>query len=296
MPKSRPRRNWQRNCLRLTASLTALPPKSPPLKSGKADLTTALHHIENGIFRPFVSLIGFGTPGNFNVLVDREAANDGFFGRAMIFDEPNNAPRTKADFSPPPMPPDIESMIRTIATAGQAETEMMPGARIEYFGDKVVIPTAPDARAALNKISVFCDDQAILHDEITGMPAPWLGAFELVLKVSLILAIPDGERTLEHVAWAFKLVWTDVERKLLLALSNDGGGDGDSNEIQIQTAKVKLKIEQNSGKTEDQIARRCRMETGDKRKTFDTIVADLIRHGLANGLTRKGGQQVLQWC
>lgn len=229
----------------------------------------ALEHIDQGIYRPFVSLIGFATPITFSPLVDKASAADGFFGRSMIFNETDTAPAAKDDFTPIPMPPEIENMIRSIATAGQAVTPD-PGARIEFFGDKVAIPTTPDARAALGKISKWFDTQARLHVERSGMEALFLGAFELVLKVSLILGIPDGERTLEHVRWAFKLVWNDVERKIMLVLSNDGTDDAN----QKLASKIMAVCEGNGTpfKTIKNMVRSFKITEADLQNACDALV------------------------
>lgn len=55
----------------------------------------------------------------------------------------------------------------------------------------------------------------------SGLESLWLGAFELVEKVSLILSVAEGVRTPEHVRWAFILVKRDVEQKIRAVVSND---------------------------------------------------------------------------
>ena len=55
---------------------------------------------------------------------------------------------------------------------------------------------------------------------ITGLEALALGAYELVSKVSLVLAVPGGIRTEEHVRWSFALIKRDIEEKTRLVVSN----------------------------------------------------------------------------
>jgi hypothetical protein len=50
----------------------------------------------------------------------------------------------------------------------------------------------------------------------------YLRAYELVAKVSFVLAAAHGVRTVEHVRWAYALVKRDIESKMHLVVSNDG--------------------------------------------------------------------------
>jgi hypothetical protein len=45
--------------------------------------------------------------------------------------------------------------------------------------------------------------------------------YEQVSKVSLILAVPEGVRTVEHVRWAYALILRDIQSKMRLIMAND---------------------------------------------------------------------------
>jgi hypothetical protein len=180
----------------------------------------ALNSLDNGLEKPFLSLIGFTTPVTFDELVDYQSATNGFIGRALIFQERDTAPRSKPGFRKANMPDQIAATLAQVYYAG--EYDMTAPARVEYYGERTRIPTDPKAAAMLAQALDWFEDQAILHKSMSGLEALYLGGYELVSKVSLILAIPEGRRTTEHVRWAFELIRKDVEAKARLVTANDG--------------------------------------------------------------------------
>jgi hypothetical protein len=58
------------------------------------------------------------------------------------------------------------------------------------------------------------------HSETSGLTAIPRRGYELVAKVSFILAIPSGLRTVEHIRWAYALVRRDIEAKIRMVMSN----------------------------------------------------------------------------
>ena len=58
-----------------------------------------------------------------------------------------------------------------------------------------------------------------------GLEAITRRGYEIAAKTSLLLAIPEGMRTAEHVLWAFALAKKDIDGKIRLAYSTDNPND-----------------------------------------------------------------------
>ena len=94
-------------------------------------------------------------------------------------------------------------------------------ARVEHYGDRIEIPTTKEASEMLDNIIDLFDEMAYQHKERTGLEALPMRGYEQVSKVSLILAVPEGVRTVEHVRWAYGLIRRDIESKMRLVMAND---------------------------------------------------------------------------
>lgn len=187
-------------------------------QSALDDLTSRLHSLDEGLVRPFVSVVGFTTPVTFDGLVDFETATNGFIGRSLLFEERDTAPRTKRGFRKTAMPSNMADRLRAIYSAGEYET----GDGVKEASQRRPVPTDSAASDLLDEVVQWFEDQAIDHKARTGLESLYLRAYELVAKVSFILAIPSGVRTVEHVRWAYALVKRDIEAKMHLVMSNDG--------------------------------------------------------------------------
>lgn len=183
-----------------------------------AAIETMLASLDNGLDRPFLSLMGFTTPVTFEGLIDHETATNGFIGRSLIFNEKETAPRHKKDFSASPMTEGMANMLRAIACDG--EYDVVSNGRVENYGERTKVPTEQAAIGALEAVSEWMEGKAEAAKE-TGLESLYLGAYELVSKVSLILAVAEQKRTVEHVRWAFALVRRDIEEKINLVIGND---------------------------------------------------------------------------
>jgi hypothetical protein len=206
--------------LREMATLLKVMEDKPSSKIEKriTGIERALDRLDQGLEKPFLSLMGFTTPVTFNDLVDHETATNGFIGRLLIFNERETVPRAKADFKPEPMPEAMSNYIMAIGADG--EFDMMAPSRVENYEDRTVVPTLPRAAAMLAQVSEWMEVQAE-GQKMTGLESLYLGAYELVSKVSLILAVPERMRTEEHVRWAFTLVRRDIEEKTRLVIGNE---------------------------------------------------------------------------
>lgn len=232
----------------------------------------ALDNLDNGLERPFLALSGYATPVTFDALVDYHSATNGFIGRALIFNDRDTSPRSKKRFRKTPLPDDMAAALMQLYGAG--EYDMTSGGRVEYYGQRRVVPSTADALEMLDAALDWTEDQAIAHKGLTGLEALWLGAYELISKVSLILAAPSGLRTAEHVRWAFALVRRDVDEKMRLVVANDGDK---SNAPRALLASVGNAIS-GDGETIGVIYNRLRKY---KREDVDKALAHMVERGAA---------------
>lgn len=202
-------------------------------------LHALLNAPQPGLKNPFLSLIGFTTPVTFDELVDLENATNGFVGRCLLFNERDTAPRSKVTtgFAKPKMPEGIEMAIKALATGG--EFDMMDNnRRITYPEKPIMIETDDAAGEMLEKALIWFEDQAIAQKSNTGLESLYLGAYELVAKVSFILAASERLRTSEHVRWAFELVRRDVRDKAGLVIANDRQTDAPDLSLMARLANL----------------------------------------------------------
>lgn len=196
-----------------------------------AKLTEKMRSLDEGLVRPFVSVIGFTTPVTFDGLVDFDMATNGFIGRSLLFEEKETAPRSKRGFRRTAMPSAMQNRLQALYMAGHYD---MAQGCVEELGDRLPVRTDAAASHMLDDIVDWFEDRAEEHRSMTGLEALYLGAYELVAKVSLILAVPTGVRTTEHVRWAFALVRRDIDAKMHLVVSNTS--DKGKSAVALQSA------------------------------------------------------------
>lgn len=252
--------------------------EKPFLKSRQDAVTHMLETLDQGLDRPFLSLIGFTTGENFDELVDYQAAANGFIGRSILCIEPDTAPRTRIGWRKAQMPEDLKIALQQIAMGGSFDQTKPAGSRVENYGDRIVIPTDKDASDMLDNIIRFFDDQAQEHKERSGLEALMARGYEQVTKVSLILAVPEGVRTVEHVRWAFALVKRDLEIKMRLVTANDS-------ETRDPALSLRMRIEQQiaseEGETVNTIATRLKKA---KKEDIETCLRKMVDAGRAEAI------------
>lgn len=183
-----------------------------------------LKNIDDGIDSPYLTLIGFTMPAMFNELMTFEQATNGFFARAMTFVDLETNPRRKAKFTPRKMPMNLENAIRTLWQPGYYSS-IETVSRVEYRGEKTGVPTTPEARQLLDEAYNAFYELAEEHKGATGLEAIPRRGYELTAKVSLLLAIPSGVRTEEHVLWAYALAKRDLDLKLKMTYATANESD-----------------------------------------------------------------------
>jgi hypothetical protein len=172
-----------------------------------------------GIVRPFVSVMGFDTPLGFSGLVNDETVGTGFLGRALLFVEHDNAPAKRYRVNKQP----LNSW--AMARLAQLSSVAVGNERVECLDDSylVTIHTEDDANQALEKINDYYNDLGFNYDATNSLTPLTNRAHEQVEKVSFVLALGKGRRTLEHVRFAFALVQRDLQTKINLVVANRSG-------------------------------------------------------------------------
>jgi hypothetical protein len=214
-----------------------------------------LNTIDQGLDRPFLSMIGFTTGKNFDELVDYEAAANGFIGRSILCIEHETAPPMRMGHKRPELPEDLKMSLQQLALGGSFDLMQPQGGRVEYYGQKIAIPSDAAAHSLLDSIIQFFDRQAQEHKERSGLEALMMRGYEQVSKISLILASGGGIRTVEHVRWAFALVKRDLETKMRLVTANDRESDAPALAMK---KRIEQQISGDEGETMGVIANRLR--------------------------------------
>lgn len=213
----------------------------------KKQITFALDNVDSGIPQPFLSMIGYTTPVTFNELVDFETATNGFIGRSMLFNEPESNPKRKKCFKKGVMTDYLKINLQALY-GGDTD-------RIEHYGDKTPIKTTGQGAKKLDDVYQYFWEMAEDAKE-NGLAAIPRRGYELVAKISFILAIVDGARNEEHITWAFELVKNDIDKKIKLAMSNISAEDSPIDSIAV---KIQSVLESNEdGETQGVIINRCR--------------------------------------
>lgn len=211
-----------------------------------------LKTVDMGIENPFLSIFGLTTPERFDALMDFEMAVNGFMGRALIFRELERNPRIKPRElrAKTAVPDKIKFTLLNLYAPGYTVEE---NARVERYGDKSPIQTTQEAETMLGLVGDLFWDMAEQHKERTGLHAIPRRGYELVAKLSAVLAMPSGLRTAEHVRWAYALVRRDIEAKLLLAYSNCAPAAQDA-----LSSKILSMLSAEHGESKRAIKRACR--------------------------------------
>lgn len=245
-------------------------PKCPIASSALDRVKRNLDSVDLGIKEPYLLLFGLTTPGVFDTLMTFDMAANGFMGRSIIFREmdDNPYPKKRDQYNPPKeVPESIAGTLRRLYAPGFSELPRT----VAKHGETVKVETTDEARDMLEKVMHAFLEQAGTHSEGTDMtPIPRRG-YELVAKVSLLLAIPEGLRTVEHVRWAYALVKKDIDSKLQLTHANSA-----PDESQALLSRIMSVIDADEGETQGKIRNRCRKW---KPATVDGALAHLVNAG-----------------
>ena len=224
-----------------------------------------LKNLDKGLDRPFLSVAGFTTPETFDSLMDYDQATSGFIGRAIIAREKESNPRPKKGFRKQPIPDVLIADLKRVYDSGSYSIH---DDRIEYYGKRIEVSTTPDAKEALEQIIDWVIDYADQHKERTGLEAIVRRSYEIISKISLILAVGSGVRSIEHVRWAYAYVKADVDNKMRLVMSNDDSYGADKQMM----ADITKHIDKDHGETFGVLKSRLRKyKPEDVKKALDIM-------------------------
>lgn len=242
----------------------------------KESLEEIIRQITNGyIEKPFLSLSGYTTPVTFNNIVNYNQATNGFIGRSIIFEEKNNNPKAKKRFKKGKLPSSLEMQLKQLRCGGNFD--VTDSSRIEFNGATQMIHTSDDAIDLLDSIEESLHEKANEAMDANGLEAVVRRSFELVLKVSMILAIGDGMvRTVEHVEWAYALVSKDLENKINLTRANMA--EEEKNLADEVLTKVQHKLDKREFQTIGSIHNKMRKIS---RENIQKAIDHLIQTGIA---------------
>ncbi len=178
----------------------------------------SLKELDKGIIAPFLSMFGATTPVTFDGMINFEQATNGFIGRAWIVREHETNPRKKKKFKKAPQDAYMNATLKQLYNQGTCNPDVQ--VCVEHRGDKIEVRTDKEAEDMLEQVSDWIEDYAEKHKGATGLESIVKRGYELCAKLSLILAIPSGLRTAEHVRWAYTAMRKDIDTKILLARSN----------------------------------------------------------------------------
>lgn len=233
-----------------------------------------LRMVDEGLDRPFLSVVGFTTPGTFDQIMDGETATQGFVGRAIIVAETDNNPEEREGFRKRQMSEGMALKLAQIFHGGNFDV-MNSGGRIEYAGERELVQTDDDASDMLKKVSKWLHAYAEEMGENTGEASVAMirRAYELVAKISFILAIPGCRRTADHVRWAFAYVRAELDAKIKLVFANDNSKDRPEEAI---AARVINYIDPDKGASTSVLANRMKI----KQPQLEAILAKMEAAGM----------------
>lgn len=215
------------------------------LESRLNQLQRAIAGIDRGIEAPFLSMMGFTTGVTFNDLVTYEQATNGFIGRSLITQEPEDNPRRKAEYKPEKMTDRMRLTLLGLYDGGHYDSEVY---RIENYGNHELVPMTAGAERMMDEVYEWSYTRAELHKETTGLEAVVRRAYEHVAKVALILGCPGRLITEEHVRWAYAFIERDIRYKCGLAHSNAlqqqlNKEDSDAQRDHVMMMRIKARLE-----------------------------------------------------
>lgn len=218
-------------------------------------LERALEHIDNGLERPFLSMVGFTTPITFDGLVTHEQATNGFIGRSLLINERETNPRARRGFKKRKMPDQMAYALCNLYSGGSYDPQNQ---RVEYYDPRIAVKTESRAIEMMESALDWIEDEAEKHKENTGLEAVVRRGYEIMAKISLILAAPGGVRTTEHVRWAFAMMKRDIDEKTRLAYANE---NEKSDPVGAVSARILNLIDEENGGTLSYLDNRIRQHT-----------------------------------
>jgi hypothetical protein len=260
--------------------------------AGEARAHRMLDMIDEGLERPFLSVMGYTTPSTFDQVMDGETATQGFVGRALIVVEPDINPRPRKAFKRAEMPLPMHMRLASLY-AGLSSAHDDAGGRVEFMGERKVIHTTYDADEMLTTCLNWLIDYADDMGEATGEASVAMvrRSYEMIAKMSFIMGMADGERNAEHVRWSFAYVFQELNSKIKLVFAND---NEKSRPADALAARIVNALDDVKGTSSSVLANRMKKS----RPDVDAILGQLEARGIVkmSGDGRKyKGKTVVTW-
>ena len=256
-------------------------------------LTRMLRMVDDGLERPFLSMMGYTTPSTFDGVMDGETATQGFVGRALIVAESDFNPPARENFRKRPLPAHLAMRLSQLFHGGSFSLTDGHADRIEYAGSRDVVETDAEAEAMLRHVAKWLHGYADEMEQNTGEASVALirRSYEMIAKVSFILAIPTGLRTAVHVRWAFAYVRAELDAKIKLVFANDNAKDRPEDAM---AARILNYIDPDKGTTAAVLANRMKMGP----TKIEAVLLKMEAQGQvrrADNLRLYGGKKIYRW-
>ena len=233
-----------------------------------------------GLVRPFLSLIGYSVPASMDCIMSEEMAKNGFLSRALLAIEEKDNPKPRIGAKGfQPLPDNYATTIRHLASTGSFD--MMDSAqRIEYHGERRKIKSTPEAKSLLESLRTWEWEYAEHHRQTSGFTPLIRRSFELISKISTILAAPEGMRTVTHVEWAAVYVKRDLDRKIRHILDSIGrqAKDGETIQTGVESRIINL-CEREEGELKSVLLDKCKRKDV-KREELAALLESMVERGM----------------
>lgn len=252
-----------------------------------------LEMVDNGLERPFLSLVGYTTPSTFDGVMDREAATQGFIGRAIIVNEPDINPPARKGFRKGSLSPGMAMRLSQLFNGGSFDSSAKQSERVEYSGSRVPVSTDPEAAQMLDDAADWLHRYAGEMGENTGEASVAMArrAYEMIAKVSFILAIPSRHRIPDHVRWAFAYVRQELDAKIAMVFANDNSR---SRPEDAAAARLFSFIDPDNGSSTAMLANRAKISAPDVEAILQRMAASgMVR--AEEGKRKYRGKPVIVW-
>lgn len=236
-------------------------------------LARMLRMVDDGLERPFLSLMGYTTPSTFDGIMDGETATQGFVGRSLIITEPDFNPTAREGFRKRPLPAHLGMKLAQLFHGGHFSLDPSDGpGRIEFAGTRDVVETDAEAASMLGATSKWLHAYAEEMEQATGEASVALirRSYEMIAKVSFILALPTGVRTADHVRWAFAYVRAELDTKIKLVFAND---NAKSRPEDAMAARILNYIDPDKGSSVAVLANRMKIKPEEIQRTLEKMAS-----------------------
>lgn len=252
-----------------------------------------LKMIDNGLERPFLSIVGYTTPSTFEGVMDGESAEQGFIGRAILVSEKDINPEMREDFRRRDLPSGLKMRLMQLFHGGTFSVDSGDHGRIENYGDRTAVETTPEADEMLKECARWFHRYANERMEDTGAASVAMArrSTELVLKVSFILALASRQRTEEHVRWAFAYVRKELDEKIALVFANDNAS---TKSLPAMAARVQGMIDPEKGTSTSVMANKLKMKPEDVEQLLKQMETAGLVHSEVSKRKYKG-KPVVVW-